>query len=117
MGVVEVKVPDSNSRRYITAVQQSAGGSGNPGCATTTTLTFPRFNRGATEELALPYGAWKIYAGNTAGSLTQQLTGGGELKVLAAVIEVGPSGVVASDAIGKSALSGGIVTLDPRQPA
>ncbi|MBX3195630.1 MAG: hypothetical protein KF727_11115 [Microbacteriaceae bacterium] len=117
MGVVKVKVPDSNSRRYITAVQQGTSGSGNPGCADTTSYTFPRFTRDSTQYIALPYGTWKIYAGNSSGSTSELLTDS-RLEVEAAVIQPDGSGGLVQDALGNSGVnsSTSVVTLDPRQP-
>src|SRR5690606_20933404 len=106
----------NSNRRWITAVQQSTGGDGDPGCATTKSFTFPRFSANATEDIALPFGTWKIYAGNSSGSTTQQLTGSA-VTVRAAVIEIGSGGALAHDVIGNSGVSGsGTVTLDPRRP-
>lgn len=117
MGVVQVKVPNDSSRRYITAVQQSASGSGNPGCASTKSYTFSRFTANSTQYLALPYGTWKIYAGNSSGSTTQLLTSS-SLVVKAAVVQPDGSGGLVPDVPGKSGVnsSTSVVTLDPRQP-
>ncbi|MEZ5189583.1 MAG: hypothetical protein R2717_00960 [Schumannella sp.] len=117
MGVVRVKVPNDSSRRYITAVQQSTSGTGNPGCATTKSYTFPRFTANSTQYIALPYGTWKIYAGNSSGSTSQLLTSS-SLVVQASAVQLDGSGGLAQDVLGNSGVnsSTSVVTLDPRQP-
>jgi type II secretory pathway pseudopilin PulG len=117
MGVVEVKVPNDSSRRYITAVQQGSSGSGNPGCATTKNYTFPRFSANSTQNLALPFGTWKIYAGKDPGSTTQLLTST-SVKVLGSVVSLDSGGSLRTDQLGNSGVnaSTSVVTLDPREP-
>jgi len=121
MGVVQVKVPNNDSRRYITAVQQSTSGSGNPGCASITSYTFARFTKNTTQYLALPYGTWKIYAGNAAGVISgpnSQLLTSSSLSVTSAVIQPDGAGGLVTDVLGNSGVDAGtsVVTLDPRQP-
>jgi hypothetical protein len=116
MGVVEVKVPNDNSRRYITAVQQGSGATGNPGCATTKSYTFPRFSQNSTQYLGLPFGTWKIYAGNSSGATTQQLTSS-SVKVLASAVVIDTDGSLLLDEVGNGTVNtSSVVTLDPRAP-
>ncbi len=65
-------------------------------------------------DLALPYGTWKIYTGNTPGSTTQHLTSG--IEVHDGVITFDSSGNLVRGVLGNGGFSGGIVRLDPRPP-
>ncbi len=114
MGVVQVKIPDDNSKRYVTATQVTTAGNGNPGCAIVRDYTFARFARDSTQYLALPYGTWNLYYGNTSGAKTTPITGGGALTVLDSVIQVDGSGGLLTSILGGSAVTSGTVTLDPR---
>jgi hypothetical protein len=115
MGVVEATVPDNDNRRYLTAVRDGAASGGDPGCATAKTYTFStRFAKKAKVDLALPYGTWKIYAGNTPGSTTQHLTSG--IVVHDGAITFDSSGNLIEGVLGNGGFSGGIVRLDPRPP-
>ncbi len=115
MGVVQVQIPNQDSKRYVTAAQLTTSGSGNPGCASTKNYTFARFPRNSTQYIALPYGTWNLYYGNSSGAKTELITSGGALTVLGSVIQVDGSGTLVTDIIGGSAVAGsGTVTLDPR---
>lgn len=117
MGVVNVQIPNDNSRRYVTAVQQvSTASAGNPGCATAKTYTFStQFARNSTVPLALPYGTWKIYNGNAVGATTNLMSSG--VTPVDGVVSVDTSGVLVKGILGASAFAATILTLDPRQAA
>ena len=68
--------------KYITAVIQTAGANGDPGCATpkdsaSAALTAYKFGTASTNStvIALPFGTYKLYYGNSAGLLTNALAG------------------------------------------
>jgi hypothetical protein len=68
--------------KYVTAVLQTTGVNGDPGCASpkdsaSATLTAYRFGTAASNSaiIALPFGTYKLYYGNSAGSLTTALAG------------------------------------------
>jgi hypothetical protein len=114
MGVYSVVIPNSNSNRYVTAIQQTTGGSGNPGCGTTKTYSYStQYSKNATVNLALPYGTWKIYTGNAAGAATTLMTSG-VTPIDGVVIPVGTGGVQ-TGVLGASTFAGNVLTLDPRQ--
>jgi hypothetical protein len=114
MGVYSVVIPNDDTKRYITAVQQSTSSGGNPGCVTTKTYSYStRYAKNATVNLALPYGTWKIYTGNTAGAATNLMTSG-VTAIDGVVIPVGIGGVQ-TGVLGESKVSGNVLTLDPRQ--
>lgn len=115
MGVLQVKIPNDDTKRYVTAVQQTTSGNGNPGCATTKSYTFPRFSKNSTATIALPYGTWVLYYGNTSGATTTAVTGAGVVTVIGSVIQDDGSGTLLTDIVGNSTVSGSTVTLDPRQ--
>lgn len=116
MGVLSVKIPNDDAKRYVTAVQQTTAGGGNPGCVTTKKYTFPRFSKNSTQNIALPYGTWILYYGNSSGATTTAITSSSDIAVLASVIQADGAGVLLKDILGASAFAGGVVTLDPRQP-
>lgn len=67
MGVVTVTGLASNS--YLTAVSQAPiPATGDPGCTTPNTYTFPKLTSGSSMTIALPFGAWKLYTGSSSGS-------------------------------------------------
>lgn len=119
MGVLTVKMPENGK---ITAVQQSTGLGGDPGCATPTTYTFGTYDSGESESIALPYGSWLIYTiGKTKwGSPTSPvLVPAANLAITDTSIGFvnGGTGELLTGVIGESAVTGaGAVTLDPRQP-
>lgn len=115
MGVLQVQIPNDNDKRYVTAVQVGTAADGNPGCASVKNYTFSRFARNSTQYLALPYGVWNLYYGNSSGATTTQISGGGALTVLASTIQVDGAGALVTDVVGAGAVAGsGTVTLDPR---
>lgn len=82
----EVAVNTSSLKgKYITAVLQTTGSNGDPGCKTPTdsaSLAFTAYkfavlsnNPPATTLIGLPYGTYKLYYGNTAGTTTNALAG------------------------------------------
>jgi type II secretory pathway pseudopilin PulG len=115
MGVVQVKVPNDDNKRWITAVQQTTSGAGDPGCATTKVYTFPQFAKNTTQTIALPFGSWKLYTGKTSGAQTNQIVGATNIVVTGSVVKQTSTGLL-TDVIGKSALnaSTNVLTLDPR---
>ena len=115
MGVMQVKIPNDDTKRYVTAVQQVTAGGGNPGCVTTKTYTFPRFPKNSSQYIALPYGTWRLYYGNTSAATTTAITTAGDIVVLASVVQPDGAGVLLKDIPGASTFTGGIVTLDPRE--
>jgi hypothetical protein len=115
MGVFQIVIPNDNLKRYVTAVQQSTAADGNPGCATTKTYSYStRYSKQATVTLALPYGTWKLYTGATAGATTYDVTSG--VTVVDGVVIPTGTGGVQTGVLGASTFTGGILTLDPRQP-
>jgi hypothetical protein len=109
-----VKIPNDNSKRYVTAAQGGTAAGGNPGCASVKNYTFPRFARNSTQYIALPYGTWTLYYGDDAGDKTTKITSSA-LTVLGSVIQTDAGGALMTDLIGGSAVGAGeIVTLDPR---
>ncbi|MFJ8896143.1 prepilin-type N-terminal cleavage/methylation domain-containing protein [Leifsonia sp. NPDC102414] len=67
MGVVTVNGLGNNT--YLTAVAQApVAGTGDPGCTTANTYTFPKLTSGSSMTVALPFGAWRFYTGNSSGS-------------------------------------------------
>ncbi len=114
MGVFQVVIPNSNSNRYVTAVQQTTSGNGNPGCATTKNYSYStQYSKNATVTLALPYGVWKLYTGSSAGSATNLVTSG--VTVVDGVVIPTGIGGVQTGVLGASTFAGGVLTLDPRQ--
>lgn len=114
MGVLQVQIPNDNLKRYVTAVQVGTASNGNPGCATVKTHTFPQFAKNTTQYIALPYGVWNLYYGNTSGATTYAITSGGALTVLASTVQLDGSGALVTNVPGASTISGNTVTLDPR---
>ena len=92
MGTVAVSATTGD---WLTAVSQKKVSSGpdDPGCETVTTLTFPKTTASSTI-IALPYGSWIIYKGNSSGNLGSQLN----------PVKQSPFDTV----------NGKIITLDPR---
>ncbi|MEO8262889.1 MAG: hypothetical protein ABI566_10005 [Pseudolysinimonas sp.] len=116
MGVVNVKIPNSNS--YITAVMQTgAASAGNPGCATGKTYTFStRYTKNTTVPIALPYGTFLIYTGGSVGSKSTVGTSA-TLTVIDGVVSLVPvTGALMTGVLGNGnvAPTTNIVTLDPR---
>jgi type II secretory pathway pseudopilin PulG len=117
MGVLQVQIPNDTTKRYVTAVQVGTAGNGNPGCSSIKNYTFPQFAKNSTQNIALPYGTWNLYYGNTSGATTTQITSGGAITVLGSVIQSDGLGGLLTNVIGGSAVAGsGTVTLDPRVP-
>jgi prepilin-type N-terminal cleavage/methylation domain-containing protein len=97
MGVLNVSGLTVN--RFVTAVSQAAvPGTGDPGCGITSTYTFPKLTA-TTTTIALPFGAWKLYTGNSSGSLSTQIATS-SMSILTR---------------GTLTPTSGIATLDPRQ--
>lgn len=95
MGVLNVS---GINGKYLTAVSQStAPGTGDPGCADTTTYSFGLVTAASSVQIALPYGSWRF---TTSPSAT-----GAATAVPASALSVLTRGVAA----------GGMVTLDPRR--
>lgn len=114
MGVVQVLIPNDNAKRYVTATQVTTAANGNPGCASVKDYTFAIFPKNSTQYVALPYGTWNLYYGNSSGAKTTQITSSG-LTVLGSVIQADGSGNLLTNIVGGSVVtSGGTVTLDPR---
>jgi type II secretory pathway pseudopilin PulG len=115
MGVVTIKIPDSNSKRYVTAVQQvTAAADGDPGCATATKYSYStRFAKNSTVPIALPYGSWKLYTGDDAGDTTYLVTSG--VTVIDGVVSVTTSGDLETGILGNSKFVSSVLTLDPRK--
>jgi type II secretory pathway pseudopilin PulG len=115
MGVFTFDIPDSNSKRYVTAVQQeTTASSGNPGCADGTTYSWStRFARDSRVTLALPYGSWIFYTGNTAGAKTYSVSSG--VAPVDGVVKLDASGDLVKGILGNSKFTSGVLTLDPRQ--
>lgn len=87
------------SGQYVTAVSQvTAPGTGDPGCAVPMTYQFALLTA-SPATIALPFGSWALYTGNTPGSQTTRL--GAASLALASRGQINPAS--------------GIVTLDPRQ--
>lgn len=94
MGEVKLSSPNG-SGSHLKAVY-SAGGTGDPGCAAGMTLTFGNVIGSGTTSLALPYGTWKLYRGDSS-SQTTQIT----------------SGITMASA---GSVTGGLVVVDARVP-
>jgi hypothetical protein len=109
------------SKAYLTAVQQTTGPGGDPGCATPPnkyTFGTGPYNNGTTVTLALPYGSWLIYTGSSSGSTTT-LVPAAKITITDSAIAFvnGGTGELLTGEVGGSAVTGaGAVTLDPRQP-
>jgi hypothetical protein len=115
MGVVQIQIPNDNSKRYVTATQVTTAGGGNPGCASVKNYTFPQFPRNSTQIIALPYGTWNLWYGNTSGAKTTAINTAAPLTVLASVVKTDAGGNLVTNDIGASAVAAnGTVTLDPR---
>jgi hypothetical protein len=116
MGVLTVTMPE---RGYITAIQQSTGTGGDPGCAKPTTYTFnTRYNTGTVASIALPYGSWLIYTDDDFG-VPDDLVPAANLTITDASTGFlnGGTGELLTGEVGESDVTGaGAVTLDPRQP-
>jgi type II secretory pathway pseudopilin PulG len=96
MGVVMVS---GLSGKYLRAVSQTgAATTGDPGCAVAASYTFGLLPAGLQAQIALPFGSWNLYSGDTATSQTVAVPA-------AQLTVVSRGGPVAAD---------GIVTLDPR---
>jgi hypothetical protein len=112
MGVFTVKMP---AQAYVTAVQQSTGPAGDPGCANPVTYSWAtRYNSGVTQSFALPYGTWKLYYGSSAPSVTNQLKT--NITVNDGVVQLDANGVMVKGILGNSKVAGNVITFDPRQP-
>ena len=97
MGVVTVT--GLTVGNFVTAVSTGpVAGTGDPGCATTNTYTFPKLTA-TSQTIALPFGAWKIYTGTTSGSTTTQI-----LTTKMTIVSRATK-----------TTTGNILTLDPRQ--
>jgi prepilin-type N-terminal cleavage/methylation domain-containing protein len=98
MGVVTV-TPGNNM--YVTAISKTPPtGSGDPGCSTPMIYTFTTKSSGGSQNLALPYGSWTLYA-NTSVTTTPAAT-----TAIAASAVTLPTG--------STIKSGNVFTLDPR---
>ena len=81
MGVVSLNNPSANGK-FITAVLQTTGANGDPGCVSPTganDLPFTKYTFAKTTaaafKIALPYGTYKLYYGSNAGETTSNLVG------------------------------------------
>ena len=83
---------DDIEDRYVTAVSQDSG----PGCNTTITLRFSEEDDDDDRLIALPYGHWNLYKGNSPGSTSSNITSGD------------------IDVYGNDTKTGRTVSLDPR---
>ncbi|RZS56448.1 prepilin-type N-terminal cleavage/methylation domain-containing protein [Microcella putealis] len=104
MGIIDVNLGTGSGTRYIRATSVNAGG---PGCAVPMTFTFDRnvrpTPRPGTERIALPYGSWEIFVGDSSGSQPTPVSGLAITPVTLGDVG-GPLGGLLS----------GVVTLDPR---
>lgn len=112
MGVAEIKMPSSGGT-YLSAVAQDDTTDGQPGCASgsATKYTFASMPAGSTQNIALPYGSWRLYYGTSAGSTSNSLTS--NVNVRDGVLEPVDGGV-ATGVSGGGTFSGGVLTFDPR---
>lgn len=110
MGIATAKATADGT---LTAVQQSSGPAGTPACATPTTLTFGAVTNNSTYTVALPYGSWKLSVKKSDGSFSAINS---NITVLGGVVAVNPApiGGLLSGLPGASAVTGGVLTLDPR---
>lgn len=96
------------SNRYLKAVSQDSDptGIGSPGCQTPMTYTFGQVltSSSGTTTIALPYGSWKLYYGNSSTQNTQITSG-------VTAVEINPLGGVLGT------FSGNTLGLDPRSVA
>lgn len=67
-----VKLTGLPAGKFLT-LKTTAAGSGDPGCAAGMTLAFPKLTAD-NATIALPWGTWKAYVGNSSGSTTTGLT-------------------------------------------
>lgn len=115
MGVADVVIPGSSSSQfYLTATAVSVSSGGNPGCASaaTTVYKFDKYNGGTTQTIALPYGAWTLTVGTTAGSTTTTVTSG--VTVRDGVVSLDGNGYPVTGVAGGGTFSSNRLTLDPR---
>lgn len=101
MGIVKVDL-GSTTTRSLKAVSTQNVGVGDPGCAATTTLTFGDALTSGQATIALPYGSWDLFYGDS-GSSTQ-----------ATAITAAQMAAVVADPGTASVDAGGTVTFDPR---
>lgn len=117
MGVATVVIPGAAaSQFYLTATAKSVISGGNPGCAnaTTTIYKFDHYAGGSTQTIALPYGAWKLTVGATAGSTTTTVTTG--VTVKDGIISLDASGYPLTGVVGGGTFASSTLTFDPREP-
>ncbi len=98
MGAATVK---STGPYYLTAVQTTPSGAGNPGCTTSVQYTFGKVLVNGTVTIALPYGSWQLYQSATSGLLGLPIVQAN----IATVTNAAPGGVGLT----------GVLTLDPRK--
>ncbi len=87
------------SSKYITAVTKSTPAAGDPGCNASQTLSFPVLGTVTSVKLALPYGTWNLFYGNSSGSTTSAFTSG-----------------MLTGQVGGTVVSGNAILIDPRVP-
>lgn len=88
----------NGSGSYLKAVSSTPAGAGDPGCGASAvmTYTFGSVIGSGTTRVALPYGTWKLYRGDSSNQTTQ-IT----------------SGITVSGSA-NATVTGGLVVLDPR---
>jgi hypothetical protein len=97
MGVFEVS---GLAGQFVRATSAVAGtDTGDPGCAVGMTYAYGQIAVGASAQLALPFGSWKLFSGSTAGSQTTPVPA-------ASITVLTRGGPVPASAI---------MTLDPRE--
>jgi prepilin-type N-terminal cleavage/methylation domain-containing protein len=107
MGIVVVN--KVNAGKYLTAVSATADADiGDPGCAAPMTYRFTVPMTAAAYTLALPYGTWNLYTGNSAGSTSSLL------KVKDLTLPPGTPGASGKDKKGNENGDKEAFTLDPR---
>lgn len=116
MGVAEVKMPSSSSGTFLTAVAQNVTSDGQPGCAAGNTLkySFASVTAGSTQNIALPYGTWRLYTGTSLGATTNALNSG--VTVLDGVVRP-VTGGIGVNLPGGGEFQSNLLTLDPRDAA
>lgn len=104
-GSVDIYVPmgiftaTATTGTYLTAVPATAAASvGDPGCSSTTALTFNAKTTTGTTVLALPFGTWTLYSGSTAGAKSTAIA----------------TAAIALPAGSPTNTAAGVFTLDPR---
>jgi type II secretory pathway pseudopilin PulG len=105
MGIVSLTAPVAGK---VSAVQQTTGPNGDPGCTSPTTYNFtPNLTSGQAVNIALPYGSWKIYVGTTQVTAPAIVGGVVDVDDTTGALVPGLTG-------GASVVTAGIATIDPR---